>query len=51
MMPIAEFVKRLMDAGANSEVVAIVLEYLEDVAEAAKPKRRRKKPELVRAVK
>jgi hypothetical protein len=50
-MTTAELVKRLMDAGANSEAVAIAIQAVEDAAEAAKPKRRRKKPELVRAVK
>ena len=50
-MTTAELVKRLMDAGASSEAVAIAIQAVEDAAEAAKPKRRRKKPELVRAVK
>ena len=54
-MTTAELVKRLMDAGANSEVVSICIQAAEDAAaaatEAAKPKRsHRKKPEI-RAVK
>ena len=50
-MTIAEIVKKLMDAGANSEAVAIAITAVEDAAEAARPKRRRRRPELVRAVK
>jgi hypothetical protein len=52
-MTTSELVKKLMDAGANSEVVQIVLEYLEQGAAAAKAARRRnrKKAEVVRVVK
>ena len=45
----AELVKRLMDAGATSEVVAIAIQAAEErMAEAAWPKRLRKRAELVR---
>ncbi len=50
-MTTAELVKRLMDAGATSEVVAIAIQAAEEAAEAARPRRRRKRAELVRAVK
>jgi hypothetical protein len=49
----------MLDAGANSDVVAIAIqaieeaveEALEEAAEAARPKRRRRKAEVIRAVK
>jgi hypothetical protein len=51
-MTTAELVKKLLDAGANSDAVAIAIQAVEEAAEAARPKpRRRKKVELVRAVK
>lgn len=50
-MTTAELVKKLMDAGATSDVVAIAIQAAEEAAEAARPKRRRKRAELVRAVK
>ena len=43
-MTTAELVKRLMDAGATSEVVAIAIQAAEEAAEAARPKRRRRGP-------
>ncbi len=54
-MKTAEFVKRLLDAGATSEVVAIAIqaveEAAEEAAEEAQPARRRRakarKPEIV----
>jgi hypothetical protein len=48
-MTTAELVKKLMDMGASSDVVAVVLEYLEQGAPLRR--RNRKKVELVRAVK
>jgi hypothetical protein len=51
-MKTAELVKRLMDAGATSEVIAIAIQAAEEAAEAARPKRSRKRAEpAVRAVK
>jgi hypothetical protein len=50
-MTTAELVRKLLEAGANADIVAITIQAVEDAAEAAKPKRRRKKPELVRVVK
>jgi hypothetical protein len=47
-MTTGELVKKLMDAGASSEVVCIVLEYLE---QGAPLRRRRRKAEVVRVVK
>jgi hypothetical protein len=50
-MTTAELVKKLMDAGASSDIVAIAIQGAEDAAAAARPKRARKRSELVRAVK
>jgi hypothetical protein len=48
-MTTAELVKKLLDAGANSDAVAIAIQAVEEAA--ARPKRsHRKKPEI-RAVK
>jgi hypothetical protein len=51
-MTTAELVKKLMDAGASSEIVAIAIEAVE---EARNPPKRRhvatRRPELVSAVK
>jgi hypothetical protein len=47
----AELVKKLLDVGATSDMVAIAIQAAEEAAEAARPKRRRKRAELVRAVK
>jgi hypothetical protein len=50
-MTTAELVKKLLDAGANSDAVAIAIQAVEEAAAAARPKRsHRKKPEI-RAVK
>ena len=53
-MKTAELVKRLLDAGASSDVVAIAIqaveEAAEEAAEEAQPARRRRKarkPEIV----
>ena len=46
-MTTAELVKRLLDAGANSDAVAIAIQAIEEAAdaatEAATPRRRRKR--------
>lgn len=46
-MTTAELVKKLMDAGANSDVVSICIQAVEEAAEAATeaatPRRRRKR--------
>jgi hypothetical protein len=45
----AELVKRLMDAGATSEVVAIAIQAAEEAAASPpRPRRLRKRAELVR---
>ena len=50
-MTTAELVKKLLDAGANSDAVAIAIQAVEEAAAAARPKRaHRRKPEI-RAVK
>lgn len=55
-MNTAELVKKLLDAGANSDAVAIAIQAVEDAAdaatEAAKPprRRRRKSAEVVSVV-
>ena len=51
-MTTADLVRKLLDAGANSDAVAVAIQAVEEAVEAARPKRRhRKKVELVRAVK
>jgi hypothetical protein len=51
-MKTADLVKRLLEAGANPEAVAIAITAVEEAAEEARPRRRRRKPaEVVRAVK
>ena len=51
-MTTAELVKKLLDAGANSDAVAIAIQAVEEAAAAARPKRaHRRKPEVVRVVK
>jgi hypothetical protein len=42
-MTTAELVKKLLDAGANSDAVAIAIQAVEEAAEAATPRRRRKR--------
>lgn len=42
-MTTAELVKRLLDAGANSDAVAIAIQAVEDAIEEQAPKRRRRK--------
>lgn len=44
MMTTAELVKKLLDAGANSDAVAIAIQAVEEaVAEASPPRRRRRR--------
>jgi hypothetical protein len=43
-MSTAELVKRMMDAGANSDAIAIAIQAVEEAQEAAHPRRRRKTP-------
>ena len=54
-MTTAELVKRLLDAGANSDAVAIAIQAVDEAVEAekeaARPRRHRKRPEAIRAVK
>jgi hypothetical protein len=50
-MTTAELVKKLLDAGANSDAVAIAIQAVEEAAAAARPKRPHRKKVEIRAVK
>jgi hypothetical protein len=50
-MTTAELVKKLLDAGANSDAVAIAIQAVEEAAAAARPKRVHRRKVEIRAVK